>query len=115
MTSIGNWAFDNCGSLTDVYCLAEDVPDTYSNAFSIYYIASAILHVPTGSVEAYKITSPWSSFGTIVGLTQDEPDILESVKESDAAKAKYFDLHGRKISKPQKGLYITAGRVVLAK
>ena len=74
MTSIGICAFQNCSNLTDVYCYAEKVPNTNSDAFYNSPVASATLHVPEGSLEAYKATSPWSEFGTIVSLDGDEPE-----------------------------------------
>ncbi len=68
VTSIGDYAFSWCSSLKDVYCYAENVPSTTSNAFDSSPIASATLHVPAGSVDAYKAISPWSKFGTIEAI-----------------------------------------------
>ena len=64
MKSIGSRAFADCHELTDVYCYAEQVPGTYSNAFQNSYIEYATLHVPAASIELYKATEPWSLFGT---------------------------------------------------
>ena len=68
VTSIGDWAFSACSSLTDVYCYAENVPTTSSNAFSSSPISSATLHVPVNSLEAYSTTEPWSFFGTKIAM-----------------------------------------------
>ena len=68
VTSIGSGAFYYSSGLTDVYCYAEIVPNTDSDAFSNSNIESATLHVPAGSLEAYRTTDPWSSFGTLVPL-----------------------------------------------
>ena len=68
VTSIGYWAFCYCTSLTDVYCYAENVPSTSSVAFENSSFSSATLHVPAGSVGAYKAKAPWKSFGTIVAI-----------------------------------------------
>jgi hypothetical protein len=68
VTSIGHQAFSYCSSLKDVWCYAENVPTTKSAAFDYSPIASATLHVPAGSVNSYKTTSPWSKFGTIVAI-----------------------------------------------
>lgn len=57
-------AFASCKELKNVYCLAESVPETQSNAFIDSYIEYSTLHVPAASIEAYKTTSPWSGFGT---------------------------------------------------
>ena len=69
VTNIGNYAFDGCSALKDVYCYAENVPTTSSNAFSNSNISSATLHVPTSSVETYNTTAPWNGFGNIQSLT----------------------------------------------
>jgi len=68
VTSIGDDAFSGCSSLTDVYCYAEDVPSAGSFVFYESPISSATLHVPAGSVDAYKAKYPWSGFGSIVAI-----------------------------------------------
>ena len=62
-------AFYNCPELTDVYCYAENVPNTDIDAFNDSYIEYATLHVPVGSVDAYKAAEPWSKFKSIVKIT----------------------------------------------
>ena len=74
VTSIGVRAFYLCSKLLDVYCYAENVPDTYSDAFMDSPIANATLHVPDASIDSYKATAPWSSFGNVVGLSGEEPE-----------------------------------------
>ena len=68
VTTIGENAFNGCKNLTDVYCHADSVPSTEAWVFYDTPIASATLHVPAGSIEEYKTTSPWSGFGNIVAL-----------------------------------------------
>ena len=68
MNYICDEAFYGCSNLRDVYCYAENVPITEGYAFEDTPIASATLHVPAGSIEEYKTTSPWSGFGNIVAL-----------------------------------------------
>ena len=72
VTSIGTWAFRDCPELLDIYCYAENVPSTKSNTFNGSYPEDATLHVPDASIDSYKATAPWSSFGKIVGLSGDE-------------------------------------------
>ena len=71
---IDEQAFANCAELTDVYCYAENVPSTNSDAFVDSYIEYATLHVPAASVEQYKATAPWSNFGTIVATDGTIPE-----------------------------------------
>ena len=65
-------SFLNCGELTDVYCFAEDIPTTVSNAFENSYVNYATLHVPASSVSAYSSSAPWSGFGEIVPITSED-------------------------------------------
>ena len=71
VTSIESNAFAGCNGMNDVWCHAENVPATNSYAFYNSPIALATLHVPAGSLEAYKTTAPWSSFGSIVAIEDD--------------------------------------------
>ena len=71
VTNIGNAVFYRCSNLTDVYCYAENVPETGINVFNDSPIASATLHVPAGSIDKYKATEPWSGFGNIVATASD--------------------------------------------
>ena len=64
-------AISYCSNLKDVYCKAENVPTAWDNAFKETPISSATLHVPAGSVDKYKATSPWKDFGTIVGIPEE--------------------------------------------
>ena len=69
VTSIGNGTFEKCKNLVDVYCLAENVPSTNSDAFKESDPESITLHVPDKSIDAYKATEPWSKFKKIVDLS----------------------------------------------
>lgn len=68
VTSIGEKAFSACDGLKDVYCMAEQVPSTSTNAFNSSNSENATLHVPESSIENYRVTAPWSNFGKIVAL-----------------------------------------------
>jgi hypothetical protein len=72
VTRIWFLAFANCEELKDVYCYAEKVPSAqYSSTMNIFNgsnVEYATLHVPDSSIDSYKATEPWSTFGTIVGL-----------------------------------------------
>ncbi|MBQ5642624.1 MAG: leucine-rich repeat domain-containing protein, partial [Bacteroidaceae bacterium] len=78
--SIWGSAFANCPDLLDVYCYAEKVPSTESDAFSGSYPEYVTLHVPDASISSYKAKTPWSSFGKIVGLSGGEPEQPEVEK-----------------------------------
>ena len=80
VTSIGYYAFAYCPELLDVYCYAENVPSTGSNAFDGSYPEYTTLHVPDASIDSYKATAPWNCFGKIVGLSGEEPEQPEVEK-----------------------------------
>ena len=66
-TYISTQAFAQCPELKEVYCLAETVPETSSDAFEGSPIENASLHVLNGAVNAYKAAEPWKNFGIIGG------------------------------------------------
>ena len=78
--TIGSQAFAKCAELVDVYCYAESVPSTNTNAFEDSYINYATLHVPASSIDAYKAVEPWKSFKTIMGLDGTMPEEPETPK-----------------------------------
>ena len=116
VTSIGEYAFSDCPELLDVYCYAEKVPSTESNAFNGSYPEYATLHVPAASIESYKAKTPWSRFGKIVALTPEETGIDELKGENGNVKSEnsaVYDLSGRRVQKGQNGIFIQNGKVVV--
>ena len=113
VTSIGRQAFANCPELLDVYCYAEKVPSTENDVFDGSDPEYATLHVPNASVDSYKATAPWSSFGKIVALTVEETGIGEVKSENTNVKTAVYDLSGRRVQKAQKGIFIQNGKVIV--
>ena len=66
VASIGYQTFLGCTGLIDVYCYAENVPTTNSDAFAYLNLGNITLHVRPASIDSYKTTSPWSDFKEIV-------------------------------------------------
>ena len=64
-------AFKNCKGITDVYCYAENVPNTDENAFDGTPTEKSTLHVPANAVESYKASWPWSDFKEIIAIGTD--------------------------------------------
>ena len=110
---IGIEAFGKCPNLLDVYCYAEKVPSTESDAFQYSSSNTATLHVPAASIDSYKATEPWSSFGKIVALTEYATGIDELKGENGKVKTEIFDLSGRRVQKGQKGIFIQNGKVMV--
>ncbi len=72
VTSIGEDAFALCWNLSDIYCLALDVPTTSSDAFYDVNFSKACLHVPAESIDKYAAVEPWKNFGNIVAYIPDD-------------------------------------------
>ena len=71
VTSIGDLAFSRCSVLLAFYCHADDVPKT-ARTFINSPISEATLYVHRNALEKYMSTAPWSSFGSIVAMTDEE-------------------------------------------
>ena len=110
VTSIENYAFYKCSNLTDIYSLAETPPTIFSGVFTSY---SATLHVPTGCKAAYQVADYWKNFTNIV--EEDLSGIKTPVVSHEEENAPYYDLQGRKVEHPSKGIYIHGGKKVLVK
>lgn len=113
MWSIGVAAFDRCDALTDIYCYAEEIPSLGNNSFNN---PNDILHVPAVSLDAYK--SSWSYlFKEIVALTDSDPKPtgIKELKCDSHSDGLYFDLQGRQMSMPHKGVNIVNGKKILVK
>ena len=98
-----------CCPLTDVYCYAENVPTTNNEAFNATAFNNVtLLHVPEASIEAYRTTAPWSEFKDIVALTDSDPKPsgMTTIEFQNPDECRVFDLNGRRLAAPQKGLNI---------
>ena len=84
VTSIGWSAFAFCSNLTEMYCYAKQVPTTGSSVFNEVDLTNATLHVPASALNDYKTTAPWSEFGIIVPIDDEEVDDLQDYLNSFA-------------------------------
>ena len=69
VTSIGEYAFQDCNALENVKALPTTPPFLYANSFSNYNIP---LYVFEEAAEAYQSTSPWSNFSEFKNLSGDD-------------------------------------------
>ena len=112
VTSIGNDAFHGCNKITSIssHIPAENL--TEISDFSRSFYRRCTLYVPFGATEVYASTSGWDGFVNIVEM--DFTDIDE-VKEQKADVRVIYDLQGRVVDTPAKGIYIINGKQVLIK
>ena len=110
VTSIGNYAFSDCYSLTSVTSLNPTPPTIDSNTFNLY---TAVLNVPIGSKAAYQAADYWRKFFSNI----EEIDVagVQGIQVDKDQNAMVYDLNGRRLNAPTKGVGIINGRKVLMK
>jgi hypothetical protein len=99
---IGSKAFSNIGyEGLKLYCEAEVLPSTASDAFENTPIDKGTLIVTDELVNVYKLVMPWNGFGSIIGFTTDIRSIdIESEKDF------IFDMQGNRLDNIRKGVNI---------
>lgn len=116
INKINSHVFRKCQQITDVYCYNVDVPQTQADVFEDSYIEYATLHIPGESIELYKANEPWKKFGNIVPLTDSDPKPTGIMSiETEDEKGFLYDLNGRRVEQPLKGLYIKNGKKYVVK
>ena len=68
LTSIGEFAFDNCGNVETVYANSMIPPTADYNPFSNSIYTKATLFVPKGATAAYRSATYWKNFTNIVEM-----------------------------------------------
>ena len=71
------------------------------------------LYVPVGTKETYASTKGWKDFVKIV--EKDFTGIDDMEAEGERVKDVYYDLNGRAVENPAKGIYIINGKKVIIK
>ncbi len=79
MQDIDRYSFGNCSNLKDVYCYAQNPPSTKKDTFDGVNLKDVILHVPSSALIMYRSFSPWSSFGSVVGLDDGGNSDIEDI------------------------------------
>lgn len=137
VTSIDAYAFYGCDNLSTVTCLGTTPPTLGSMVFTSTAYKQATLYVPKGSADAYKKADYSTTFTELsetistrsaevyrnadgwknfVNIVEGVPTAIKSVKYDSNEKATgIYDIEGRKLSAPQKGINIINGKKVLVK
>lgn len=114
VTNIGYETFAFCPGLKDVYCYAEQVPETGGNAFLHSNYEGATLYVPAASVVDYSSAEQWKDFGSIVALTHSSlmpSEVFVPIVTPHTNVTECYDLMGRRLQQtPREGIYIKNGK-----
>jgi len=119
LKSMGKYAFSQCTNLRSVYALMKTpctVADGDFIGTDLYPNPSdAILYVPIGCKSAYEAAGWGSNFSTIVEMEETEQKAafakaltgISTVKAGgDKKSAGWYDLQGRRLTEPRKGVNI---------
>ena len=114
VTSIEKYAFYRCTGLTSIKSLiaTENLFALPLSVFGLVDKNACILYVPIGAKEVYAATTGWNEFLNIVGI--DFTGIDEVIGENENIGTVY-DLNGRIVESPDKGIYIINGKKVYVK
>lgn len=105
---IGNSAFHGCKKLEHVTVHWVTPPDTSDDLFD--YSGINTLHVPGGTKTTYENTAPWSRFEIII---EDSTTGINNVGEDIRTDNVMYDINGRIVKNPSKGIYIINGKKIL--
>lgn len=118
LDSIGDRAFANVLYLEDtgyyvetMTCYAPNPPKLGKDVFLNSIIYNMPVYVPSKSYDIYKNTDVWKDFDLRILVDDGIEDITTGKQSSNA----FYDLQGRKVKSPTKGLFIKDGKKVLIK
>ena len=110
--SIGDYAFSDSPFLTTIYSFCKTPPAVGITPFPVFYLDRITLYVPEGSLSDYQNAPVWKDFKNIKTL---DATGINDVEADTHGENIYYDLSGRRLSAPRKGLNIINGRKVMAK
>ena len=115
--SIGERTFDETYFSTVISLRVEPTAITgrtsYNRTFSTNTFDYATLYVPNGTIEKYKATEGWKDFANIVEGTP--AGITSVTSDKETTNVPMYDLNGRRLTEPQKGINIIGGKKVVIK
>ena len=103
VTSLGNYCFWDCSSLTSIYMFPSTPPSTGSNIFEDTPLETVYV-VDEDAKTAYQVQEPWNQYAIVVVMPTGIEE-LETDKTSPSIVG-YYDLSGRPINGKQRGAVI---------
>ena len=94
--SIGTKAFNGCKNLSSIFSkISEPSALNYgSDIFKSVKTTTCKLYVPSGTIEEYRATSPWSAFTNIIELEKGDVNVDGAVTSTDVTSLYNYLLDG---------------------
>lgn len=112
VSSIKDDAFEGCSALTSITSLNPTPPTVGKGNFTNKQFMDMVVYVPREAVSAYQSADTWKNFWDIQGIDVTGIQSIETTKQTPTA---IYDLQGRKLTKPKKGINIIGGKKILVK
>ena len=114
--SIGKKAFDEI-AVSTIVSLIENPFAIYGSissykTFTLNTFNNAMLYVPTGTINKYKATEGWKDFNNII---EGVPSGIKGVHLDSDKDYPVYDINGRRLETPQRGINIINGKKVVIK
>lgn len=106
VTSIGGEVISGCTSMTSIISLNSTPPTLAENTFTALQYMDITLYVPEEAISAYKEATGWKNFWNIEAVSEETTGIEAAETASEEAPAAIYDLQGRRLDDPQKGVNI---------
>lgn len=106
----GEWLFNLCSKLKEVHAQMTEPQSIPQAAFDIETYNSAVLYVPQGCKAKYQETMYWDMFANIVEEEVQTPTGISSAVIEGVEDNIMYDLQGRRIYSPAKGIYVKNGK-----
>jgi hypothetical protein len=115
VTSIGKEAFHGCFKLTTVVSLIEEpfaIEGNWTEFGTFSSFNKATLYVPNGTIAKYKATVGWRDF---IYILEFDPSGINNVLYNERKDAPAYNLNGRRVNQPQKGIIIIDGKKIISR
>lgn len=111
LKTIGKEVFSDCTAVTKIYSKAATPPTCGVQALDDINKWNCTLYVPKGSLASYQAADQWKEFFFIE--EGNEPTNIQSITSNKKTNTSVYDLNGRRLKKPSKGINIIDGKKVL--
>ena len=113
VSTSGDAMLGNAADATDFFVTTSKATDA---GFCMKYPgANSYLNGQNGYVKSWSDNDPGSTFLVQVYVAPEDPNSVESVEAEALKSAPVYDLAGRRVEKPKKGIYIINAKKVVVK